>query len=121
MESQRQTKYGKLIQKDLAEIFQKDATYFFKTSLGTITHVSMSPDLGLARIYISILPISKAGMIFTHLNEIKSEIRNKLGRKIGSRVRIIPELALFHDDTEEKASKIDNLIDNLNIPPAKEE
>jgi len=121
MESQRQIKYGKQIQKDLAEIFQRDAVYFFKTSLGTITHVSMSADLGLARVFISILPISEAEAIFTHLNEIKSEIRNKLGQKIGKSVRIIPELVFFHDDTEEEASKIDNLIDNLNIPPAKEE
>ncbi|MBC6401807.1 MAG: 30S ribosome-binding factor RbfA [Ekhidna sp.] len=120
MESQRQAKYGKQIQKDLAEIFQKDAAYFFKTSLGTITHVSMSPDLGLARIFISILPISKAEIIFNHLNEIKSEIRNKLGQKIRNRTRIIPELAFFHDDTEEKASKMNRLIDNLNIPPNKE-
>ena len=121
MESQRQTKYGKQIQKDLAEIFQKDPYYFFKASLGTITSVSMSPDLSLARVYISIFPISMAKEIFSHLDEIKSEIRNKLGRKIGSKVRIIPELAFFHDDTEEKASKLDKLIDNLDIPPEEKE
>ena len=120
MGSQRQIKYGRQIQKDLAEIFQKDPAYFFKTSLGTITHVSMSPDLGLARVHISILPISKAAMVFNHLNEIKGEIRNRLGQKIGSRVRIIPELAFFHDDTEEEASKIGNLINSLNITPNKE-
>ena len=121
MESQRQVKYGKQIQKDLAEIFQKDPTHFFKDTLGTITGVSMSPDLSLARVHISIFPISRAEVIFDHLNEIKSEIRNKLGRKIGNRVRIIPEIAFFHDDTEEKASKLDKLIDNLEIPPAEEE
>jgi len=121
MESQRQAKYGKQIQKDLAEIFQKDPNYFFKTSLGTITDVSMSPDLSLARVYISIFPIKNAQDVFSHLNEVKSEIRNKLGRKIGNRVRIIPEIAFFHDDTEEQASKLDKLIDNLEIPPGEEE
>lgn len=121
MESQRQIKYRKQIQKDLAEIFQKDPSHFFKATLGTITNVSMSPDLSLARVYISIFPIKDANDIFDHLNEIKSEIRNKLGRKIGNRVRIVPEIAFFHDDTEEKASKLDRLIDNLNIPPSEEE
>lgn len=121
MESKRQIKYAKQIQKDLAEVFQKDPAHFFKTSLGTITHVSVSPDLSLARIYLSIFPINLAEEVFNHLNEIKSEIRGKLGNKIGSRVRIVPELAFFHDDTEEKASKIDNLIDNLDIPPDSEE
>jgi len=121
MESQRQIKYGKQLQKDLAEIFQKDPTYFFKNSLGTITQVTVSPDLGLARIHLSIFPIAEAEKVFSHLNEIKSEIRLKLGKKIRSRVRIIPELAFFHDDTEEKASKIDRLIDTLDIPPTEEE
>lgn len=117
MESKRQVKYSKQLQKDLAEIFQQDPTHYFGSSLGTITGVSVSPDLGLARIHISIFPISKAKEVFEHLNEIKSEVRLKLGKKIGNRVRIIPELAFFHDDTEEKASKIDNLINKLNIPP----
>jgi len=121
MQSQRQIKYGRQLQKDLAEIFQKDPGYFFKDSLGTITNVSVSPDLGLARIYLSIFPIVHATAVFDHLNEIKSDIRLKLGRKIGNRVRIVPELAFFHDDTEEKASKIDKLIDDLNIPPTEEE
>lgn len=121
MESKRQVKYGKQLQKDLAEIFQQDPSHYFKTSLGTITDVSVSPDLGLARVYLSIFPINQANEVFDHLNAIKSEIRLKLGKKIGNRVRIIPEIAFFHDDTEEKASKIDKLIDNLIIPPAEEE
>lgn len=121
MESKRQVKYGRQLQKDLAEIFQQDPPYFFGKAFVTLTHVSVSPDLGLARIYLSILPIKEAETVFKHLDEIKSEIRLKLGKKIGSRVRIIPELAFFHDDTEEKASKIDQLIDGLTIPPESEE
>jgi ribosome-binding factor A len=117
MESKRQVKYSKQLQKDLAEIFQKDPSHYFGSSLGTITDVSVSPDLGLARIYLSIFPINKAEEVFRHLDKIKSEVRLKLGKKIGSHVRIIPELAFFHDDTEEKASKIDNLINKLDIPP----
>ena len=118
MESKRQVKYGRQLQKDLAEIFQKDPNHYFGSSLGTITEVNVSPDLGLARVYLSIFPINQAENVFNHLNDIKSEVRLKLGKKIGSQVRIIPEIAFFHDDTEEKAGKIDSLIDNLNIPPA---
>ena len=121
MESKRQIKFGKQIQKDLAEIFQKDPVHYFGSTLGTITGVSVSPDLGLARIHLSIFPIDQSEKVFQHLENIKSEIRLKLGKKIGSRVRIVPELAFFHDDTEEKASKIDNLIDKLDIPSSEEE
>lgn len=121
MDSKRQEKYGRQLQKDLAEIFQKDPQKFFGNSLVTITEISVSPDLGLARVYLSVFPIVEAERVFNNLNEIKGEVRFKLGKKIGSRVRIVPELAFFHDDTEEKASKIDSLIDGLNIPPENKE
>ncbi len=121
MESQRQIKYAKQIQKDLAEIFQKDPNYYFKSALGTIVHVNVSPDLGLVRVYISVFPINLADEVFSHLNEIKSEIRHTLGKRIKNSVRIVPELAFFHDDTEEKAQKLDKLIDGLEIPPSEEE
>ncbi len=121
MESKRQIKFGKQIQKDLAEIFQKDPSYYFGSSMGTITSVSISPDLGLARVYLSIFPISNSDKVFEYLEKIKSEIQFKFGKKIGGRVRIIPKLTFFHDDTEEKASKIDKLIDHLDIPPSKEQ
>ena len=121
MESKRQIKFGKQIQKDLAEIFQKDPMHYFGSALGTITGVSISPDLGLARVYLSIFPIDQSEKVFENLENIKGEVRLKLGKKIGSRVRIVPEIAFFHDDTEEKASKIDNLIDDLNIPHSEEE
>lgn len=78
----------------------------------------MSPDLSLAKTYISVFPVKDAENVFSNLNEKKSEIRKLLGNKIGKQVRIIPEIAFFHDDTEERASKMDNLINSLNIPPA---
>ena len=119
MESKRQIKVGKQIQKDLAAIFQTDPKQFFGNALGTITQVSVSPDLSFARVGISIFPTKDGKQVFDHLQEIKSEIRLKLGKRIGKQVRIVPELAFFLDDTEEKASKIDQIINNLDIPPEK--
>lgn len=121
MESKRQGKYGRQLQKDLADIFQKDPNHYFGSSLTTISEVSVSPDLSLARVYLSVFPINQAENVFNHLNEIKSEIRLKLGKKIGSHVRIVPEIAFFHDDTQEQAGKIDKLIGTLTIPPAADE
>ena len=120
MEGKRQIKYGRQLQKDLAEIFQQDPSHFFGNALVTITEISVSPDLGLARVYLSVFPIAESEHVFDRLNNLKSEVRLKLGKKIGSRVRIVPELAFFHDDTQEKASKIDSLIDGLNIKPEEE-
>jgi len=119
-ESKRQIKFANQIKKDLAAIFQIDSSYYFRNTLGTITQVKVSPDLGLAKIYLSIFPNDSAKEIFLHLNEVKKDVRLKLGKKIGKQVRIIPELAFFHDEVEEEASKIDKLIDDLHIPPTKE-
>lgn len=117
MDSKRQHKFSRQILKDLSEVFQKDPRHFFGNSLVTITGVEVSPDLALAKVYLSVFPVKDVDEVFYGIENKKGEIRKLLGNKIGKRVRIVPELAFFHDDTEEKASKIDQLIDNLNIPP----
>lgn len=120
MESKRQIKYGKQLKKDLAEIFQRDTVHYFGNALVTITEVSVSPDLSLARTYLSVFPVKESERVFKNLENLKSQVRLKLGKKIGAKVRIIPEIAFFHDNTEEDASKIDRLIDSLDIKPEKE-
>lgn len=115
--STRQQKFGRQIQKDLSVIFQKDPRHYFGNSLVTVTGVDMSPDLGLAKVYLSVFPIKDAEDVFFNLNEKKSQVRKHLGNKIGKQVRIIPQLAFVHDDTEERASRMDQLIDGLDIPP----
>lgn len=121
MHSKRQQKFARQIQKDLSEVFQKDPRHFFGHSLVTITAVEMSPDLSFAKVFLSVFPIKDADQVFFELNEKKSEVRKLLGIKIGKRVRIVPEIAFVHDDTEERASEMDKLIDSLNIPPADED
>ncbi len=120
MDSKRQHKFSRQILKDLSQVFQRDPHHFFGTSLVTITDVEVAVDLSLAKIYFSVMPNHNADTVLQKLNERKNEIRGKLGNLIGKRIRKIPELAFFHDNTEEKASHIDKLIDSLDIPPAEE-
>ncbi|MEM9324561.1 MAG: ribosome-binding factor A [Bacteroidota bacterium] len=117
MDGKRQNKYSRQILKDLSEIFQKDPRHFFGNAFVTLTDVDVSPDLSLARVYLSVFPIKDAKAVFDRLEPLKSEVRKLLGFKIGKRIRKIPELAFFHDDTEERAAAMDKLIDNLEIPP----
>lgn len=77
----------------------------------------MSPDLGLAKTYLSVFPIKNSEFVFQRLSEKKGEIKRLLGLRIGKKVRIIPELHFYHDDTEERAEKMDRLIESLKIPP----
>lgn len=120
MESKRQQKYSKLIQKEIGEIFQKEAKHLLGSSFVTVSRVIVSPDLGLAKIYLSFL-LDKDRPVFEKLNDKKSELRKHLGNRIGKSVRIIPELALFIDDSATYAQHMDKVISSLDIPEDSEE
>lgn len=114
--SKRQLKFSKLIKEEISAILQSQFYSDFNGKLVTVTDVEMSPDLGLARIYISVFPITFSDNALNLINDRKSKVRGELGRKIGKQVRIIPELAFFLDATAETAQSIDRLIDSLDIP-----
>jgi ribosome-binding factor A len=116
--STRQQKFSRLIQKELSEIFQRDRRGILSGTFITIADVRISPDLGVARIFISMLLAKDKQKTLANLNLHKKEIRKELGEKIGKQVRIIPELIFEIDEVEENAQKIEDLIKNLNIPPA---
>jgi ribosome-binding factor A len=114
--STRQQKYAKLIQKELSLIFQRDQRGILDNAFVTIADVRMNPDLSVAKVYISMLLAKEKEKVLVKINRHKSEIRKALGDRIGKQVRIIPELIFFKDELEENASKMDELIKNLNIP-----
>jgi ribosome-binding factor A len=116
MESKRQQKFGKLIQKELAEIFQRDARGLFEGAFITITDVKMSPDLGFAKVYLSFLLTENKKAMLAKVREQKSKLRGLLGNVIKKQVRIIPELEFYIDDTIEHATRMEELFSKLNIP-----
>ena len=120
MGSTRQQKYSKLIQKELSEIFQRDKRGILNNTFISIADVRMSPDLSVAKIYISMLLAKDREKLLEKINHRKKEIRGELGDKIGKQVRIVPELIFYIDEVEDNAQHLDDLIKNLNIPPAKD-
>lgn len=120
METKRQHKYAKQILKDLAAIFQRDMQGNFKGAFVTLTDVEISPDLSIAFIYVSVLPVQKGEEVMETISHHNKHIRGILGRAIGKQARVVPELRFFLDETEERASKMDSLIDGLDIPAEEE-
>ncbi|MEX2230787.1 MAG: 30S ribosome-binding factor RbfA [Cyclobacteriaceae bacterium] len=116
--STRQQKFGRLIQKELSEIFQRNKRGILDNTLITIADVAMSPDLSVAKVYISMMLAKDKAQTLEKINRGKSEIRKALGGKIGKQARVVPELVFFIDETEENAFKMEEIIKNLNIPPA---
>jgi ribosome-binding factor A len=113
----RQQKFSRLIQKELSEIFQRDKKGILDNAFITIADVKVSPDLSVAKVYISMMLAKNKEKTLENINLRKPEIRKALGNKIGKQVRIVPELIFYADEVEENARRLEDLIKNLNIPP----
>ena len=111
MESVRQSKVAKLLQKELAEIFRANAKSMFDGAFITVTIVRISSDLSSAKIYVSIMANKDVDAVYKSINEQKIHIRKILGNTIVMQVLIIPELFFFIDDSYDYAEKINKLFD----------
>lgn len=110
MENTRQQKISRQIQKDLGDIFIREAAQMMKGAMVTVTSVRISPDLSYAKVYLSIFPFGKHEEVMASLEANNWFIRKTLGTKIRNQMRIVPELAFFLDDSFEYIDKIDNLL-----------
>ena len=109
MESTRQSKIARLIQKELSEIFLLQAKSM-NGVLVSVTAVRVSPDLSIARVYISVFPSERGDEIVKNLNGNMKSIRFDLGNRLRHQLRIIPELKFFIDDSLEYIENIDTLL-----------
>lgn len=109
MQETRQNKVARLLQKELAQIFQEQtrATHGMMVS---VTRTKVSPDLSICTAYLSVFPSEKASETVANVNENMKTIRFELGKRIGKQVRIIPELRFFLDDSLDYIDRIDKLL-----------
>jgi len=113
MESKRQQKFAGVIQEDLAVIFQREGMSFLPNTLVTITKVRVTPDLALARVFLSFFNNINTQTALATVKLHASEIRYKLGARIKDQVRIIPQLEFFIDDTSEYVERMDKIFDKI--------
>ena len=110
MFSTRQNKISKLLQKELADIFQKESRTLFHGKMISVTVVRVSPDLSVAKIYLSVFPMQTDDLIFSEINDQTKKIRNLLAQRVRHQLRKIPELVFYHDDSLDYAENIENLL-----------
>jgi ribosome-binding factor A len=110
MESTRQKKVSRLIQKELADIFLKRGNEFAHGKLVSITKVRVSPDLSFAKVYISIFPTEKQEDVLQSIQDHSSKFRFDLGQKVRTQLRIVPDIAFHIDDSLDYIDKIDKLL-----------
>ena len=109
METTRQNKISRWIQKELSEIFLLQ-TKAMNGVLVSVSVVRISPDMSVARVYLSIFPSEKSKEIVENINNNTKSIRFELGTRVRHQLRIIPELKFFVDDSLDYIEKIDQLL-----------
>lgn len=108
--STRQLKVAREIQKDMAEILRSKGMATFGGAMVTVSEVRVSPDLSLAKTYVSIFPSAKAEEVMKILNENVKAYRGELGHKVGKQFRIVPEIDFYLDSSLDYAEHIDQLL-----------
>lgn len=109
MDSNRKLKVNRLIQKELSEIFLLE-TKKMQGVFVSVTNVRVSPDLGLAHVYLSIFPSEKAEELVVNINANVKSVRFELGKRVGKQLRVVPELTFHVDDSLDYIENIDRLL-----------
>lgn len=119
METTRQQKIARMLQKELGEIFLLYARKL-QGILITVTSVRVSPDLGVVHVHLSIFPSEKAAGVLDHINAESKAIRFDLGKRVRHQLRIVPELTYHIDDSLDYIENIDRLLKQDPPSPLKE-
>ena len=109
METTRQNKIARLLQKELGDIFLLQ-TKAMPGVLISVSVVRISPDMSIARAYLSIFPSERCEELVKNINDNMKSIRYELGKRVRYQLRIIPELKFFVDDSLDYIDKIDSLL-----------
>ena len=110
MESTRQQKISRLIQKELGLIFQRESRTLFEGALITVTKVQVTKDLALARANISLFGTRDKNALLEKIRKHARELRHQMAQKVHAQLRIMPELQFYLDDSLDYIENIENLL-----------
>ena len=113
MESKRQQKFAGVLQEEFATIFQREGAAYLPNTLVTITKVRVSPDLAVAKVYLSFLNTNNTTLSVAEVNSHAGEIRYKLGARIRHQASVVPTLTFFVDDTNQYVEHMDKIFDKI--------
>ncbi len=111
--SLRTEKISRAIQRDLAPILSRYCAGKLPGQMVTVIEVKATADLGLTKVYVSILGSKDREASLRVIEMHNKEIRLELAKEIGKRIRKIPELNFYLDNTMDHAERINKLLDNL--------
>ena len=111
MDTTRQQKISRLVQKELSEIFRRE-TAKTRGTLVSVSSVRVSSDLSVANVRLSIFPSENAQAIMDNINASEKSIRHQLAQQVRYQLRRCPELKFHIDDSLDYIDRIDELLSN---------
>ncbi|MCK4406648.1 MAG: 30S ribosome-binding factor RbfA [Bacteroidales bacterium] len=110
MESKRQNKISKLLQKDLGEIFQLQSRNLFGGALITVTKVNVTNDMSIAKVYLSLFATKNKEELLENIRRRTKDVRRELGFRVKNQLRAVPELKFYLDDSLDYIDNIESLL-----------
>ena len=110
MTSTRQQKVSRLLHRELADYFQKNGALLASGKMVTVTVVRISPDLGMAKVYLSLFPGKDHDESLLDIRERAPMVRSEMGRRLKNQLKHIPEFVFYLDDSLDYIDNIDNLL-----------
>lgn len=122
-ETKRQKQVGELIRRHFGTVLFQEGNYIYGNALVTVTNVKMSPDMGIAKIYLSVYNTDNKQEVMLMMEENMFHLRQALSQRIKKHVRRIPHVAFYIDDTIDEMYRVDALINKIDVPkePSEEE
>lgn len=114
METKRQKQVAELIKRNFSQLLQQEGGYIYGPEpLVTVTQVKMSPDLGIAKVYVSVFNHESKQEVILELEDNYPRLRQAMGTKLRRQMRRIPELQFYLDDTLDEMYRLNELFDRL--------
>lgn len=114
METKRQRQAAELVKRNFSLVLQQEGTYIYGPEpLVTVTGVKITPDLGLAKIYLSVFNTDNKQAVLLEMEEEVIRLRQALAHRIRKHIRRIPDISFYADDTLDEMYRVDHLFDKL--------
>ena len=114
MESKRQRQVAEVVKRNFGTLLQQEGAYIYGTdAFVTVTGVKISPDLNIAKIYLSVYNIEDKHNVILEMEQEYPRLRSSLANRIRKHVRRIPELQFYLDDTLDEMHRLNQLFTRL--------
>lgn len=113
MESKRQKQTAEVIKRHFGGVLLEQGSYIYGEAFVTVTKVQVTPDISLAKIYLSVFNTEDKDGVIEKIRENVSSLKRDLGRRIRRHVRRIPQISFYNDDTLDEMYRLNQLFDKL--------